>query len=155
MSSKIYTCLICRKRCDNAGALKIHMKLHKRPEPQCFSLLKWVEFAPVKSTAKKESPAIEMKPMKRMRQLKLREDPPATVVSNPVPPRLPRRPRQPQQKPINNSPFVALADLVAADLDKRSPHFRVARVCHFQKLKSDYPMLDKKMYHPANENKRS
>ena len=90
MFSKIYACLIYRKRCGNSGALKIHIKLHKRPEPQFSSLLKWVKLAPVKSTAKKEPPAIEMKPIRRMRQLKLREDPPATVVSNPVPPRPPR-----------------------------------------------------------------
>ena len=89
--------------------------------------------------------------MKSFRQLKLRKDPPRTVVSNPAPPRPPRRPRRSQQMPIDQGPFVAPAELVAPDLDKKSPHFRVAHVRHFRKLKSNFPMLDKKMYHEVNE----
>ena len=53
--------------------------------------------------------------------------------------------------PIDQGPFVALAELVAPDLDKKSTHFRVAHVRHFRKLKANFPMLDKKMYHEANE----
>ena len=56
-----------------------------------------------------------------------------------------------QQMPIDQGPFVAPAELVAPDLDKKSPHFRVAHVRHFRKLKANFPMLDKKMYHEANE----
>ena len=98
-----------------------------------------------------KKPDIELKPVKAVRQLKLRKDPPRTVVSNPAPPRGPRRPRRSQQMPIDQGPFVAPAELVAPDLDKKSPHFRVAHVRHFRKLKANFPMLDKKMYHEANE----
>ena len=52
---------------------------------------------------------------------------------------------------IDQGTFVAPAELVAPDLDKKSPHFRVAHVRHFRKLKANFPMLDKKMYHEANE----
>ena len=149
MSQIFYKCSICRKRCGNAGALKIHMKSHKRPEPESNSLLKYMKLAPVKSTTKIESPAIESKPMKTVRQLKLREDPPSTVVSNPVS----RRPRRSQQDSNEDNVLVAPDELVATDLDKKSPHFRVAHVRHFKKLKLKYPMIDKKMYHKANANK--
>ena len=125
------------------------MKSHKRPEPKSASKLRYVKLAPVKAVPKK--PDIELKPVKAVRQLKLRKDPPRTVVSNPAPPRGPRRPRRSQQMPIDQGPFVAPAELVAPDLDKKSPHFRVAHVRHFRKLKSNFPMLDKKMYHEANE----
>ena len=94
---------------------------------------------------------IALKPVKTGCQLKLRKDPPRTVVSNPAPPRGPRRPRRSQQMPIDQGPFVALAELVAPDLDKKSPHFRVAHVRHFRKLKANFPMLDKKIYHQTNE----
>ena len=125
------------------------MKSHKRPEPKSASKLRYVKLAPVKAVPKK--PDIELKPVKAVRQLKLRKDPPRTVVSNPAPPRGPRRPRRSQQMPIDQGPFVAPAELVAPDLDKKSPHFRVAHVRHFRKLKANFPMLDKKMYHEANE----
>ena len=125
------------------------MKSRKRPEPKSASKLRYVKLAPVKAMPKK--PDIELKPVKTVRQLKLRKDPPRTVVSNPAPPRGPRRPRRSQQMPIDQGPFVAPAELVAPDLDKKSPHFRVAHVRHFRKLKSNFPMLDKKMYHEANE----
>ena len=125
------------------------MKSHKRPEPKSASKLRYVKLAPVKAVPKK--PDIELKPVKAVRQLKLRKDPPRTVVSNPAPPRGPRRPRRSQQMPIDQGPFVAPAELVAPDLDKKSPHFRVAHVRHFRKLKANFPMLDKKMYDEANE----
>ena len=125
------------------------MKSHKRPEPKSASKLRYVKLAPVKAVPKK--PDIELKPVKAVRQLKLRKDPPRTVVSNAAPPRGPRRPRRSQQMPIDQGPFVAPAELVAPDLDKKSPHFRVAHVRHFRKLKANFPMLDKKMYHEANE----
>ena len=149
MSLKSYKCPTCGKRCGNAGAYKRHMKSHKRPEPKSASMLRYVKLAPVKAVPKK--PDIELKPVKAVRQLKLRKDPPRTVVSNPAPPRGPRRPRRSQQMPIDQGPFVAPAELVAPDLDKKSPHFRVAHVRHFRKLKANFPMLDKKMYHEANE----
>ena len=152
MSQKSHTSSTCRKRCGNAGAYKIHMKTHKRLEPKSASMLKWVKLAPVKPISKKkESREIELKPIKKVRQLKLRKDPPRTVVSNPAPPRPPRRPRRSQQEPIDDGPFVAPAELVAPDLDRKSPHFRVAHVRHYRKLESNFPMLDKKMYHKANE----
>ena len=153
MSQIFYKCSICRKRCGNAGALKIHMKSHKRPEPKSNSLLKYVKLAPLKSTMKIESLAIESKPFKTVRQLKLREDPPPTVVSNPVLLRPRRRPRRSQQNANEDTVLVAPDELVATDLDKRSPHFRVAHVRHFKKLKLKYPMIEKKMYHKANANK--
>ena len=125
------------------------MKSHKRPEPKSASKLRYVKLAPVKAVPKK--PDIELKPVKAVRQLKLRKDPPRTVVSNPAPPRGPRRPRRSQQMPIDQGPFVAPAELIAPDLDEKAPHFRVAHVRHFRKLKANFPMLDKKMYHEANE----
>ena len=36
-------------------------------------------------------------------------------------------------------------------IDKRSPQFRIAHVQHFNSLKSDFPVLDKAMYHRVNE----
>ena len=105
------------------------MKSHKRPEPKSASKLRYVKLAPVKAVPKK--PDIELKPVKAVRQLKLRKDPPRTVVSNPAPPRDPRRSRRSQQMSID--------------------YFRVAYVRHFRKLKANFPMLEKKMYHEANE----
>ena len=42
MSNKQFECPRCYKRCGNAGALKTHMKTHKKPEPKSGSMLKWV-----------------------------------------------------------------------------------------------------------------
>ena len=97
--------------------------------------------------------AIELKPIVKTRQLRLRKpivrDP--TVVPHPVRPRPPRRPRRSKQPPIDTNPFVAPARLNDPGLDKKSPQFRVAHIQHFKSLKSDFPMLDKTMYHKVNK----
>ena len=133
-------CPRCYKRCGNAGALKTHMKTHKKVEPKSGSMLKWV-VKRVKSEKKpKPKMAVELKPIKKARQLKLRKpivrDP--TIVPNPVRPRPPRRSRRSKQPPIDTNPFVAPARL--PDLDKKSPQSRVAHIKHFKSLKSDFPI---------------
>ena len=100
-------------------------------------MLKWV-VKRVKSESKpKPKMPIEMKPIVKTRQLKLRKpivrEP--TVVTNPVRPRPPRRPRRSKQPPIDTNPFVAPARLTSPDLDKKSPQFRVAHIKHFKSLK--------------------
>lgn len=155
MPNEKFTCPRCFKRCGNAGALKTHMKTHKKPEPKSGSLMKWiVKREPVKSESKqKPKEAIELKPIRKTRQLKLRKpiirEP--TIVTNPLRPRPPRAPRRSQQPAIDNSPFVAPKRLTDPGLDKRSPQFRIAHVQHFNSLKSDFPVLDKAMYHRVNE----
>ena len=106
----------CYKRCGNAGALKTHEK----PEPKSGSMLKWV-VKRVKSEIKpKPKMAIELKPILKTRQLKLRKptirEP--TVVSNPVRPRPPRRPRKSKQPPVDTSPFAAPTRLTDLDLTR-------------------------------------
>lgn len=155
MPNEKFTCPRCFKRCGNAGALKTHMKTHKKPEPKSGSLMKWiVKREPVKSESKqKPKEAIELKPIRKTRQLKLRKpiirEP--TIVTNPLRPRPPRAPRRSQQPAIDTSPFVAPKRLTDPGLDKRSPQFRIAHVQHFNSLKSDFPVLDKAMYHRVNE----
>ena len=144
MSNKQFQCPQCFKRCGNAGALKTHMKKHKKPEPKSGSMMKWiVKREPVKFESKqKPLEAIELKPIRKARQLKLRKAPvrEPTVVSNPPRPRPPRAPRRSKQPAIDTSPFVAPARLTAPDLDKRSPQFRIAHIQHFNALKSDFPV---------------
>ena len=48
MSTKSFQCLQCCKRCGNAGALKSHMKTHKKPEPKSGSLLSFWNVHPRK-----------------------------------------------------------------------------------------------------------
>ena len=153
MSNKRFECPRCYKRCGNAGALKTHMKTHEKPEPKSGSMLKWV-VKRVKSEIKpKPKMAIELKPILKTRQLKLRKptirEP--TVVPNPVRPRPPRRPRKSKQPPVDTSPFTAPARLTDPDLDRKSPQFRIAHVQHFKSLKSDFPVLDRSMYHEVNK----
>ena len=153
MSNRPLECPRCYKRCGNAGALKTHMKTHKKVEPKSGSMLKWV-VKRVKSEIKpKPKMAIELKPILKTRQLKLRKptirEP--TVVSNPVRPRPPRRPRKSKQPPVDTSPFAAPARLTDPDLDKKSPQFRIAHVQHFESLKSDFPVLDKTIFHEVKQ----
>ena len=71
MPNEKFTCPRCFKRCGNAGALKTHMKTHKKPEPKSGSLMKWiVKREPVKSESKQKlKEAIELKPFRKTRQL--------------------------------------------------------------------------------------
>ena len=89
------------------------MKTHEKPEPKSGSMLKWV-VKRVKSERKpKPQMPIEMKPIVKNRQLKLRKPivhEPA-VVTNPVRPRPPRRPRRSKQPLIDTNPFVRLTGL--------------------------------------------
>ena len=88
------------------------MKTHKKPEPKSGSMMKWiVKREPVKSQSKqKPKEAIEMKPIRKTRQLKHRKpvicDP--TVVTNPARPRLPRAPRRSKQPVVDISPLLLL-----------------------------------------------
>ena len=75
MSLKSYKCPTCGKRCGNAGAYKRHMKSHKRPELKPATKLRYVKLGPVKAMPKK--PDIDLKPVKTVRQLKLRKIRPA------------------------------------------------------------------------------
>ena len=125
MSNKESKCPRCYKRCGNAGALKTHMKTHEKPEPKSGSMLKWV-VKRVKSEIKpKPKMAIELKPILKTRQLKLRKptirEP--TVVSNPVRPRPPRRPRKSKQPPVDTSPFAAPARLTELILTRNHRNF--------------------------------
>ena len=154
MSYKQFECPQCYKRCGNAGALT-HMKTHEKPEPKSGSMLKWL-VKRVKSEIKpKPKMAIELKPILKTRQLKLRKptirEP--TVVSNPVRPRPPRRPRKSKQPPVDTwyQPFCSTRAVDRTDLDKKSPQFRIAHVQHFESLKSDFPVLDKMIYHEINK----
>ena len=118
-------------------------------------MLKWiVKRELVKSESKpKPKEAIEMKPIRKQRQLRVQKLPvrEPTVVANPAHPRPPRRPRRSKQPPIDVSPFVVPARLTASDLDKRSPQYRIAHVQHFRALKADFPVLDKKVYQESNK----
>ena len=128
MSNKQFQCPRCFKRCGNAGALKTHMKTHKKPEPKSGSLMKWiVKREPVKSESKKKvNDMVELQPIVKTRQLKLRNAPvrEPTVVRNPVRPRPPRAHRRSKQPAIDISPFVAPARLTDTDSNRtnRSPH---------------------------------
>ena len=77
MSNKQLECPRCGKRCGNASALKTHMKTHKKPEPKSGSLMKWiVKREPVKSESKKKvNDMVELQPIVKTRQLKLRKAP--------------------------------------------------------------------------------
>ena len=103
-------------------------------------MLKWVVKRVKPEKKPKPKMAIELKPIVKTRQLRLRKpivrDP--TVVPNPVRPRPPRRPRRSKQPPIDTNPFVAPARLNDPGLDKKSPQFRVAHIQHFKSLKSDF-----------------
>ena len=116
-------------------------------------MLKWVVERVKSEIQPKPKMAIEMKPIVKTRQLKLRKpsvhEP--TVVSNPVRLRPPRRPRRSKQQPLDTRFFVAPARLTDLDLDKKSLQFRIAHIHHFKSLKSDFPVLDKTMYHEANK----
>ena len=130
MLNKQFECPRCYKRCGNAGALKTHMKTHKKPEPKSGSMLKWV-VKRVKSESKpKLKMAIELKLIVKTRQLKLRKPTvrESTVVSNPVRPRPPRKPRRSKQPLLDTNPFVAPAWLTDADLDKQSAQFQIAQI---------------------------
>ena len=109
-------------------------------------MLKWVVKRVKPEKKPKPKMAIEPKPIVKNQQLKLRKaivrDP--TVVTNPVRPRPPRRPRRSKQPPIYTNPFVAPARL-------NDPQFRVAHTQYFNSLKSDFPFLDKTMYHKVNK----
>ena len=154
MTNKQFKCPRCYKRFGNAGALKTHMKTHEKPEPKSGSMLKWV-VKRVKSEIKpKPKMAIELKPILKTRQLKLRKptirEP--TVVSNPVRPRPPRRLRKSKHPPVDTTSFAAApARLTNTDLDKKSPQFRIAHVQHFESLKSDFPVLDKTIFHEVKQ----
>ena len=145
MSNKQFVCPRCYKRCGNAGALKTHMKTHEKPEPKSGTMLKWIVKRVKPESKPKPKMPIEMKPIVKTRQLKLRKptihEP--TVVSNPFRPRPPRRPRRSKQPPIDTNPFVAPARLTEPDLDRKSPQFRITHVQHFKSLKADFPVLDK------------
>ena len=55
MSKKLFQCPQCYKRCGNAGALKTHIKTHKKPEPKSGTMLRWiVNREPVKSESKQK-----------------------------------------------------------------------------------------------------
>ena len=112
MTNKPFECPRCYKRCGNAGALKTHMKTHKKVEPKSGSMLKWV-VKHVKSEKKpKPKMAVELKPIKNARQLKLRKpivrDP--TIVPNPVRPRPPRSSRRSKQPPIDPKEISAASN---------------------------------------------
>ena len=97
--------------------------------------------------------AIELKPIVKTRHMKLRKP---TVeekffVSNPVRPRPPCIHRRSKQPPLDTSPFMAPANLTDPALDKQSPQFRIAHIQHFKSLKSDFPVLDKTMFHKTNK----
>ena len=155
MSNKQFQCPRCFKRCGNTGALKTHMKKNNKPEPKSGSMMKWiVKREPVKSERKKKvDDMVELQPIVKTRQLKLRKPPvrEPSIVSNPARPRPSRAPRRSKQPVIDTSPFVAPARLSDPDLDKSSPQFRIAHVQHFNSLKSDFPIFDKTMYHKVNK----
>ena len=113
MSNKEFECPRCYKRCGNAGALKTHMKTHNKNELKSGSRLKWaVKRAKLESKSKPKMP-VELKPIVKTRQLKLRKPTvqEKTVVSIPVRPRPPRRPRRSKQPPIDTNLFIAPATL--------------------------------------------
>ena len=85
-------------------------------------MLKWV-VKRVKSEIKpKPKMAIELKPILKTWQLKLRKptirEP--TVVSNPVRPRTPRRRRKSKQPQVDTSLFAAPTRLTDTDIDNKS-----------------------------------
>ena len=121
MSYKQFEC----PRFGSAGALKTHMKTHEKNEPASRSMLKWL-VKRVKSEIKpKPKMTIELKPILKTRQLKLRKptirEP--TVVSNPVRPRSPRRPRKSKQPPVDTSPFAAPVWLTEVILTRNHSNF--------------------------------
>ena len=124
MSHKQVECSRCYKRCGNAGALKTHMKTHGKPEPKSGSMLKLLKRVKSKIEPKPKM-AIELKPILKTQQLKLRKptirEP--TVVSNPVGPRTPRRPRKSKQPPVDTSPFAAPARLTEVILTRNHRNF--------------------------------
>ena len=75
MSNKDFECPQCCKRYKNAGGLKTHMKTHKKPEPKYGSMLRWVVKRAKSEIKPRPSMAIELKPIMRTRQLKLRKSP--------------------------------------------------------------------------------
>ena len=87
--------------------------------------MKWIiKREPVKAENKQKlKESIELKPIRKTRQLKLQKpiirDP--TVVTNPARPRLPRAPRRSKQPVVDISPFAAPVRLIDPDLDKGSP----------------------------------
>ena len=143
MSQKIYKCLICRKRCENAGALKIHMKSHKRPEPKIQFIAKicearnfeidedritghWIEANQNGATIKV---AWESTSNCRFKSgASTTSSPTATIAA--------------EYKWIqcSCSPYWTCRYWPG----KKAPHFRAAHVRHYKKLKSQYPMIDKK-----------
>ena len=85
------------------------MKTHEETEPKSVSMLKWVVQRAYQARKEaKPKMAIELKPIVKTRQLKLRKtivrDP--TVVVNPVHPRSPRRLRRSKQPPIYTNPLL-------------------------------------------------
>ena len=127
MSYKQFECPQCYKLCGNAGALKTHMKMHEKPEPKSGSMLKWL-VKRVKSEIKpKPKMAIELKPILKTRQLKLRKptihEP--IVVSNPVRPRPPADlvSRSNRQLILDTSPFAAPARLTELILTRNHRNF--------------------------------
>ena len=64
----------------------------------------------------------------------------------------PPPPRRPRRKPtLEPNQFIAPSNLVASDLDKQSPQFRIVYVRHFHQLRGKFPILDKTMYWTANK----
>ena len=100
MPNEKFTCPRCFKRCGNAGALKTHMKTHKKPETKSGSLMKWIgKREPVTSESKqKPKEAIELELIRKIQQLKLRKpiirEP--TIVTNTLRPRPLRAPQRSQ-----------------------------------------------------------
>ena len=162
MPKKELVCPKCRKKCGNAGAMAEHMKSHDR-EVESPSLLRFLKRAPMKKVP------IELKPVSRkVKQTKLsvqaRTKPkqkkifpklrpqPRTKLQpkprfNPPPPRCPRTKSIP-----DTSPFIAPPNLTSANLDKRSPEFRIAHVRYYNKLKNEaIPILDRALYYEANK----
>ena len=67
MSNKQFECPQSYKRCGNAGALKTHMKTHKKPEPKSRSMLKWVVKRVKTESKPKPKMPIELKPIVKTR----------------------------------------------------------------------------------------
>ena len=123
----LFTVVFCKHRCRtsflnvldatsvarHAGALETHMETHKKHGPKSGSLKRVVKRVKPEKKPKPKM-AIELKPIVKTRQLKLRKpivrDP--TVVTKPVRPRPPRRPRRSKQPPIETNPFVAPVRLI-------------------------------------------
>ena len=145
MSKKLFECPRCFKRCDNGGALKTHMKTHKKPVAKSGSMLKWiVKRGSVKPESQNKSKAaVEMKPIMKTRQLKLLKKP----VREPRPQRRPRR----SQQPMDTSLFVAPPAISNPDFNTRSPESRIAHLQHYLKLEAEFLMVDKTINHSVIE----